>query len=122
MPYQVNRGADSAVEFKGLKAQYLFIAAGGLFGLFFIFVILRFTGLNVIVTLAITVLIGITLMIYVFTFSKKYGQHGFLKVTARKNVHNIVRKNSIKKILDIEQSNEMFLQKQKTDGQSKKHR
>ena len=111
MPYPVNRGVDSTVEFKGLKAQYLFIGIGGLFGLFFLYIILKFTGLNVIINLAIVVVIGIVLMAYVFTFSRKYGQYGFLKATARKNVADIVRKKSIKKITQIDQSNKMFLEK-----------
>jgi hypothetical protein len=59
------------------------------------------------------VVIGIALMVYVVTFSKKYGQYGFLKATARKNVADVVRKKTIKKITQIEQSN---------NEQNKKHR
>lgn len=37
--YQVNKGIGRSPEFKGLKSQYLFIFAGGLFALFVIFVL-----------------------------------------------------------------------------------
>ncbi|MBS9767101.1 MAG: DUF4133 domain-containing protein, partial [Flavobacteriaceae bacterium] len=32
--FQINKGIGRSVEFKGLKAQYLFIFAGGLLGIF----------------------------------------------------------------------------------------
>ena len=38
--YPINKGIGRPVEFKGLKAQYLFIFCGGLLALFILFVIL----------------------------------------------------------------------------------
>ena len=38
--YPINKGIGRPVEFKGLKAQYLFIFCGGLLVLFVLFVIL----------------------------------------------------------------------------------
>jgi len=38
--YPVNKGIGRPVEFKGLKAQYLFLFAGGLLSAFILFVIL----------------------------------------------------------------------------------
>ena len=38
--YPINKGIGRPVEFKGLKAQYLFIFCGGLLTLFILFVIL----------------------------------------------------------------------------------
>ena len=38
--YPINKGIGRPVEFKGLKAQYLFIFAGGLLAAFILFVIL----------------------------------------------------------------------------------
>ena len=34
--YPINKGIGHSVEFKGLKAQYLFIFAGGLLAVFFL--------------------------------------------------------------------------------------
>ena len=38
--YQINKGIGRSVEYKGLKAQYLFIFAGGLLAMFVVFVIM----------------------------------------------------------------------------------
>ena len=43
--YPINKGIGRPVEFKGLKAQYLFIFCGGLLALFVLFVILYMVGL-----------------------------------------------------------------------------
>ena len=40
MNYELNKGIGESAEFKGLKAQYLFIFVGGLLALFVLFVIL----------------------------------------------------------------------------------
>ena len=42
--YPINKGIGHSVEFKGLKAQYLFIFAGGLLAVFFLVVILYMAG------------------------------------------------------------------------------
>ena len=44
--YPINKGIGRPVEFKGLKAQYLFIFCGGLLVLFVLFVILYMVGVG----------------------------------------------------------------------------
>ena len=44
--YPINKGIGRPVEFKGLKAQYLFIFCGGLLALFVLFVILFMVGID----------------------------------------------------------------------------
>ena len=46
MDYELNKGIGESAEFKGLKAQYLFIFAGGLLALFVLFVILYMAGIG----------------------------------------------------------------------------
>ncbi len=46
MEYNINKGIGKSVEFKGLKAQYLFIFAGGLLSVFVLFVILYMIGID----------------------------------------------------------------------------
>ena len=46
MQYTINKGIGCSVEFKGLKAQYLFIFAGGLLAVFILFVILYMIGIE----------------------------------------------------------------------------
>jgi len=42
--YPINKGIGRSVEFKGLKAQYLFIFAGGLLATFILFVVMYMAG------------------------------------------------------------------------------
>ena len=44
--YPINKGIGRPVEFKGLKAQYLFIFCAGLLALFVLFVILYLVGID----------------------------------------------------------------------------
>lgn len=46
MNYNINKGIGRTVEFKGLKAQYLFIFAGGLLGTLILVMILYMAGVN----------------------------------------------------------------------------
>ena len=49
--FEINKGVGRSVEFKGLKAQYLFIFAGGLLATFIVVVILYMIGVNQLVCL-----------------------------------------------------------------------
>src|SRR5690554_1875377 len=44
--YNINKGIGRTVEFKGLKAQYLFIFAGGLLGVLILTMILYMANVN----------------------------------------------------------------------------
>ena len=46
MNYNINKGIGRTVEFKGLKAQYLFIFAGGLLGTLILVMIMYMAGVN----------------------------------------------------------------------------
>lgn len=46
MEFNINKGIGKSVEFKGLKAQYLFIFAAGLLAVFVVFVIMYMIGID----------------------------------------------------------------------------
>ncbi len=46
MEYNINKGIGKSVEFKGLKAQYLFIFAAGLLAVFVLYVLLYLMGVD----------------------------------------------------------------------------
>ena len=80
--WEINKGIGRTVEFKGLKAQYLFIFAGGLLGVFVMVVVLYLCGISQIVCLVIGV-VGATLVVWqTFAMNRKYGQHGLMKQRA----------------------------------------
>lgn len=47
MEFELNKGIGKSAEFKGLKAQYLFLFAAGLLAVFVVFIILYMVGINV---------------------------------------------------------------------------
>jgi hypothetical protein len=92
--YNINKGIGRTVEFKSLKAQYLFIFAGGLLGVLILVMILYMTGVNSYVCLFIGAG-GASLIIWqTFSLNGKYGEHGLMKVGAKKKHprHIICRK------------------------------
>lgn len=83
--YEINKGVGRSVEFKGLKAQYLFIFAGGLLGMFILVVVLYLAGVGQLHCIVIGG-VGATLLVWqTFSMNKKYGTYGLMKLTARKN-------------------------------------
>ncbi|MFL9844254.1 DUF4133 domain-containing protein [Flavobacterium rhizosphaerae] len=82
--YNINKGIGRTVEFKGLKAQYLFIFAGGLLGVLIIVMVLYIAGVNSYACMAIGGG-GAGLIIWqTFSLNKKYGSHGLMKLSAKK--------------------------------------
>lgn len=82
--YSINKGIGRTVEFKGLKAQYLFIFAGGLLGMLILVMILYITGVNSYMCLFLGAG-GASLIIWkTFALNKKYGEHGLMKLGAKK--------------------------------------
>ena len=85
MEFPVNRGIGRPAEFQGLKSQYLFIFAGGLLGLFIVFVIMFMAGVNQWICIIFGVTAASTLVYGVFYLNKKYGEHGLMKAQSRRN-------------------------------------
>lgn len=82
--YSINRGIGTTVEFKGLKAQYLFIFAGGLLATLILVMILYMAGVNSLICLLLGAG-GASLIVWqTFSLNKKYGEHGLMKVGAKK--------------------------------------
>jgi hypothetical protein len=68
--YNINKGIGRTVEFKGLKAQYLFIFAGGLLGMLILIMILYMTGVNSYLCLFIGIGGGSLLVWQTFSLNK----------------------------------------------------
>lgn len=80
--WEINKGVGRTVEFKGLKAQYLFLFAGGLLGCFIVVVVLYLLGISQLLCLVIGIL-GATLVVWqTFSLNRRYGEHGLMKLRA----------------------------------------
>jgi len=84
MSYQINKGINRPIEFKGLKAQYIGYLGGGLVMLLILFAIMYLVGLAVYLCILIVLGLGGLLFHKVFGLSHKYGQHGLMKYNAKK--------------------------------------
>ncbi|MEC4095408.1 DUF4133 domain-containing protein [Myroides odoratimimus] len=82
--YSINKGIGASVEFKGLKAQYLFYFAGGLLGNLILVMVLYMAGVNNLICLTLGLGLSGYLIYKVFSLNKKYGQYGLMKLQARK--------------------------------------
>ena len=76
MEYSINKGIGRSVEFRGLKAQYLFIFAGGLLAVFVLFVVLYMAGVNQWVCIGFGIVAASALVTVTFRLNAKYGEHG----------------------------------------------
>ena len=85
MEFNINKGIGKSVEFKGLKAQYLFIFAAGLLAVFIVFVVMYMAGAGQWVCIGFGVISASVLVWLTFRLNEKYGEHGLMKMLAKRN-------------------------------------
>lgn len=100
--YQINKGINQSIEFKGLKAQYIWYLGGGVVCLLVLFSILYFIGIPSLLCVVIIGGAGTILVVRIYALSNKYGEHGLMKSLARKQVPKIIKCNSRKVFLTIQ--------------------
>ena len=83
--YSINKGIGKPAEFKGLKSQFLFIFAGGLLGVFIVFVIMYMIGISQVICIGFGVVTAGTLVWGTFYLNDKYGEFGLMKLQAVAN-------------------------------------
>jgi len=99
--YTINKGINKPVEFRGLKAQYIWYLGIGLVTLLIIFAVLYICGVNIFFCLALTIVLATLLFIYVYKLSREYGQYGLMKKLASKSVPKIIKSYSIHRIKSL---------------------
>jgi hypothetical protein len=92
--YQINRGVNQPVMFKGLKAQYIWYLGGGLVILLITFAILYICGINMFICLGIIFSAGGVLFKKVYRMSHKYGEHGLMKKIGKRQIPTLIKNNS----------------------------
>lgn len=97
--YQINKGINKSIEFKGLKAQYIWYLGGGILALLIIFAALFIIGVNQYICMFIILCGGSALVYKVYGMSNKYGEHGMMKSMAKRSIPKLVKCNSRKLFL-----------------------
>lgn len=92
--YQINKGINKSIEFKGLKAQYIWYLAAVVIGLLIVFAVLYIIGINQYICLAVIGGTGSFALRKIYSLSKKYGEHGLAKMIARKSIPRMLKSNN----------------------------
>lgn len=82
MNFNLNKGIGKSAEFKGLKAQYLFLFAAGLLTVFVLFIIMYMVGINQWICIGFGIIAASVLVWATFALNGKYGEHGLMKLLA----------------------------------------
>lgn len=92
--YTINKGINKSIEFRGLRAQYIWYFGGLVIALMFLFAILYIAGIGIAICLGLTGGLGALGGIKIFGLSRRYGEHGMMKAMARRQVPKALRSYS----------------------------
>ncbi|MEO6524972.1 MAG: DUF4133 domain-containing protein [Mucilaginibacter sp.] len=102
--YQINKGINKSIEFRGLRAQYIGYLAAGLVALLILFAVLYIAGVNTYVCLVVIFGAASALIFYTFRLSNKYGKYGLMKKRARRQLPNYLKFRSRKLFIHLKQN------------------
>jgi xanthosine utilization system XapX-like protein len=94
--YQINKGINQSIQFKGLKAQYIWYLGGGVIVLMILFAILYIAGVPSFMCIAIIGISGTLWVLKIYKMSHKYGEYGMMKALAKRQVPKAVKCRSRK--------------------------
>lgn len=84
--YQINKGVNKPIVFKGLKAQYIAYLAVGLVLLLISFAVLYISGVSLFIVLPLIFSLGAVLFISTFKLSHRFGEYGLMKFLAKRGL------------------------------------
>jgi len=94
--YAINRGINKSIEFKGLRAQYIWYLAIGILVLLFLFGLMYAVGIPAFICVGLALFAGTGLVMKTYAMSAKYGEYGLVKEMAKRSIPKVVRCNSRK--------------------------
>jgi hypothetical protein len=92
--YQINKGINKSIEFRGLKAQYIWYLGGSIVVLMILFAVGYIAGLPSFVCVGFTILAGGYLVFKIYKMSNQYGEFGLMKALAKKQLPKTIRVHS----------------------------
>jgi hypothetical protein len=99
--YTINKGINKSIEFRGLRAQYIWYFAGLVMGLLIIYAALYIIGTGTLLCLSLTGSAAAYGSIKIFSLSRKYGEHGLMKAAARKRIPRVLKSYSRRFFQDL---------------------
>lgn len=89
--YHINKGINKPVEFRGLKAQYIWWLGIGLCFLLLLFALMYICGVPVFISLLLIAILGTILFRYVYKLSRTHGEHGLMKKMAARSIPKSIK-------------------------------
>ena len=102
--YQINRGINRPVEFRGIRAQYIWWLGGELVLLLILFAILYIAGVNPYFCVVFTIAAGAFLLKWIHRMSRKYGEHGMMKKLAKRALPKLLKSRTRKVFLSLDKN------------------
>jgi hypothetical protein len=97
--YPINKGINKSVEFKGLKAQYIWWLGGVVIAAMIVFAVLYIAGVSAYLCIPVVGGLGAAGITRVYRMSRRFGEHGLMKWRARTSVPKVVHVRSRKPFL-----------------------
>lgn len=101
--YQINKGINKPIEFKGLKAQYIFYLGIGLVFLLLLFAGLYTLGVHLFFCVTLIGSLGTMLFTIFYRMSHQFGQYGMLKYIAKRKIPPYLKSSSRKVFTDLKE-------------------
>ena len=92
--YFINKGINKSVEFKGLKAQYIWWLGGVVIGGMILFAILYIIGISAYICIPLVGGLGTVGVSRVYRMSRQYGEYGLMKRRAQTRVPKVIHARS----------------------------
>jgi hypothetical protein len=92
--YQINKGINAAIQFKGLQAQYIWYLGGAAVILMTTYALLYVSGVNSFTCVGAVIALGIPIILTIYHLSSTYGAHGLSKALAKRSIPQTVKSNS----------------------------
>ncbi|MBC9797589.1 DUF4133 domain-containing protein [Sinomicrobium weinanense] len=92
--YQNHKGINQTIEFRGLKAQYIWYLGGGIVILLILFAGMYILGLPPLICAGIILALGVFLVVKVYKMSKAYGEYGLMKKLAQRQIPKVIKSHS----------------------------
>lgn len=80
--YQINKGVDRPVVFRGLTAQYIWWLGAGILCCLLLFALLYLLSVSMLVCVLLVTVLAVAWIWQVYRLSKRYGEDGMMKTMA----------------------------------------
>lgn len=92
--YKNHKSINQSIEFRGLKAQYIWYLGGVVVLLLILFAGMYILGVPAIICVLLILGIGAFLVLKIYRMSKAYGEYGLLKKLAQSQIPKIIKTKS----------------------------